>query len=272
MSYDYRYAKKWRLDRDRGIKRYIDPAPVVEHLEQLLASGLSKRSIAEAAAVSPSAITQLTRHAPKHITRPIATRILAVRPEHGHDRSAPRGFVPAIGARRRIRALQTIGHPAQAIADAAGVTTAVVHNISNQAGDWITAANRDAIHQAYDALWSTPGPSAKTRGIAAKRGWAPPLAWDDDSIDDPAATPDLGVDRATGRGRNQDDLLEDIEFLLDDEPLATTQQIADRLGYRDRTAIQNALRRAGRRDLLDQLARNADLAHPGQANRKDTAA
>ncbi|HEY1179351.1 MAG TPA: hypothetical protein VGF17_24615 [Phytomonospora sp.] len=265
MSYDYAYAKKWRLDRQRGITRYVDPAPTIAHVEQLLAAGLSKRAIAEAAGVSAQVITELTRHQPKHVTRTVAARILAVRVEHGHQRQAPRGFVPAIGARRRIRALQAIGHPAAAIAEAAGVTVNVVNNISVQAGDWITAANRDAIHRAYEQLWSTPGPSAKVRGIAAKRGWAPPMAWDDDTIDHPDAQPDLGVDRRTGRGRNQEDLVEDVEDLLRFEPLATAEQLAVRLGYADRSGVQNALDRAGRQDLLDHLARNARLHQEGTA-------
>ena len=37
----------------------------------------------------------------------------------------------------------------------------------------------------------TPGPSARIRGDALRRGWHSPLLWDDD-IDDPAARPARG--------------------------------------------------------------------------------
>jgi hypothetical protein len=35
------------------------------------------------------------------------------------------------------------------------------------------------------------GTSWKTRKLAEAEGWAPPLAWDDDTIDDPQAMPQL---------------------------------------------------------------------------------
>ena len=50
---------------------------------------------------------------------------------------------------------------------------------------------------------------------------------------------------------------EDVEFILDTDPAATIEQIAHRLGYRDKTGVANALRRAGRPDLIGRLARNA---------------
>lgn len=43
----------------------------------------------------------------------------------------------------------------------------------------------------------TPGPSNRVRARAARAGWAPPLAWDD-NIDDPDAVPDLGRTVETG--------------------------------------------------------------------------
>ena len=189
MTYDYRYTKKWRLDASRGIKRYTDATPAREHITNLLATGASKRAIAGAADISPTAITQLTEHGQRQVRTITAARILAVRPEHTHNRPTPDGFVPNIGTRRRIQALQVLGHSARDIGDAAGVTQSVVHNIISQAGDWISARNRTAILAAYATLWNQPGTSRKTATLASRKGWAPPLAWDDETIDDPAATP-----------------------------------------------------------------------------------
>ncbi|WP_076260842.1 hypothetical protein [Intrasporangium flavum] len=271
MSYDYHYTKKWRLDRERGIKRCVDSDPVKQHIERLLASGSSKRAIAAAAGVSPTTITALTRHEQGTITRTIAAKILAVRPARLHDRSGD-DFVPRVGVVRRLQALQAIGHTCEAIAEAAGATVPIIHNLMLQVGPYVSAMNRDRIHVAYEQLWDQPGRSDKIRRLAAKKGWAPPMAWDDDSIDDPAAIPQVVHDATRNGGRPIEYLLEDVEDLLRFDPLTTADRIAARLGYADRSGVQNALARAGRQDLLALLARNADLAHPGQANRKDTAA
>ncbi|WP_295694431.1 hypothetical protein, partial [Lapillicoccus sp.] len=58
--------------------------------------------------------------------------------------------------------------------------------------DRISARAWRQVRQVYDRLSMTPGPSPTARARAAARGYAPPLAWDDDTIDDPRALPDLG--------------------------------------------------------------------------------
>lgn len=258
MSYDYRYAKKWRLDRERGITRYVDPEPARCHIQELLALGVSKRAIAQAAGVSPTTITDLTKHNPKHVTRRIAAKILAATPAGLHQREGD-DFVPRIGVLRRLQALQALGHSAATIAAAAGVGTAVIHNLVNQRGPYVSAMNRDRVHAAYALLWDKPGRSQKVATMARTKGWVVPMAWDD--IDDPTATPDLGEPDDTRAVVHIDDL----EHLLTFDPLATAQNLADRLGV-TKDAIQQACRRHERQDLLDLLARNADLAHPGRGN------
>lgn len=125
----------------------------------------------------------------------------------------------------------------------------------NQSGDWVARSTHEAIAAMYDQLAMTPGPSTCTRNKAAKRGYAPPLAWDDGDLDNPDATPANGTDP----GRRKRVHLDDIEFLLGTEPMATVQWLADRLTV-DRSTIQGALARAGRTDLLQRLARNAEVA------------
>lgn len=77
--------------------------------------------------------------------------------------------------------------------------------------------------QVYDLLSMTPGRNERAKQEARKRGWAPPLAWDDDTIDDPDATPDLGERRA----RRRQDIAEDARFLAGTG--MTSQGIAARL-------------------------------------------
>ena len=42
--------------------------------------------------------------------------------------------------------------------------------------------------------------------------------------------------------------------------MLTAAQLAERLGYADRSGVQNALGRHGYRDLLDRLNRNQEMA------------
>ena len=255
---DPAWRKKWNLDRHRGHKRLVDAAPVRGHAYDLENLGMSRRSIAEAADVSATTITNLMNGHTATMQRSVANKVLAVRPEHILARTRPAGFVPAIGARRRIRALYAIGHTADTIAADLGVKPFAIRNIVNHPGRWIARTAHDDIVTAYERLWDVPGPSGHNRARAARWGWLPPMAWDDDTIDDPAATPDTG--EAGSRGST----VENVEWLLTEiDTIATVDQIAHRLGI-SVSGVQRALTRDGRRDLLDQLLRNAELAgHSG---------
>jgi hypothetical protein len=45
---------------------------------------------------------------------------------------------------------------------------------------------------AYHALAGHPGTSVRSLRRARLEGWAPPAAWDDETIDDPNGAPDFG--------------------------------------------------------------------------------
>jgi hypothetical protein len=99
------------------------------------------------------------------------------------------GDVPSVGAIRRVRALYALGHLNWVIAKEAGISRDAVCCLA--AGEWATLKVQadDGIRAAYDRLSMSTGTSWKTRNLAEQNGWAPPLAWDDDTIDDPAAEP-----------------------------------------------------------------------------------
>lgn len=91
----------------------------------------------------------------------------------------------------------------------------------------------------YEQRWQGPdghpGPTAR----AAREGWSPPLAWDDDTIDDPTASP-AGM-RPPGDSRD----LHAYADLLDIG--CTADEIAAHLGVsqmRARNTIQTRTRRA----------------------------
>lgn len=68
---------------------------------------------------------------------------------------------------------------------------------------------------------------------------------------------DLGV---SAPRRSNADTAEDVEWILTWHPWTTADILAERLGYRDPSGLQIALKRAGRGDLLEKLARNAQVA------------
>ena len=85
------------------------------------------------------------------------------------------------------------------------------------------------------------GPSAAAARRALARGWALPLAWDDDEIDDPAATPCLDS-RTTGFQVSLEVMLEDFEHTRGEHG-GNMRLAAERLGV-SRGALERALHRA----------------------------
>lgn len=114
--------------------------------------------------------------------------------------ASPLRFDPT-GTHRRIRALMRLGHSSATIAAAAGLHQRQISQIL-LCTTYVVSGTEAAIRRAYDRLSMTEGVSNRTRSRAVAAGWPPPLAWDENDIDDPAAEPyggeagldDLAVD------------------------------------------------------------------------------
>lgn len=104
-------------------------------------------------------------------------------------RSAPR-YIPAVGTRRRLRALAVLGWRWQDIGDRLGVTWQAVQIIALERRNRVHVDTARKVAVLYRELAEREGPSAETRKRALMKGWASPMQWDD--IDDPAAVPDDG--------------------------------------------------------------------------------
>jgi hypothetical protein len=101
-------------------------------------------------------------------------------------------YVDPTGTRRRLRALGAIGYPLRSLGVEIGWTSNLGRLIwGNQRVHRSTA---QLVKDAYERLSGTPGPSQRARKAAKRAGYAPPLAWDDDTIDDPDATPNFGAE------------------------------------------------------------------------------
>jgi hypothetical protein len=165
-----RYRKAYELDRARGVRRTLPAERPAAHVRQLLADGATVRGIADAAGVSAGVVSRLSRGAKDRVRRDVADKLLAITMADVRARRLATGFVPNVGARRRIQALLAIGWRHEDItaylAGAGTRTPMVLH----QRGDLITPRHprrgprrlRRAVHAAR-ALAPDPRPSPRSR-------------------------------------------------------------------------------------------------------------
>jgi transcriptional regulator with XRE-family HTH domain len=124
------------------------------------------------------------------------------------------------GSARRIQALIALGWTQQQIAARLGITVQRLNHLHlRQKFIYRTTAER--IRVLYDELSTQPGPSNYARTAAARLGYPPPLAWDDETIDDPAAKPaDWRRTDKPGGKVPLDDITHLASYGLSDEQIA----------------------------------------------------
>lgn len=245
--------KRLEIARARGIPTANQPAgPSADILRSLLAAGFRADSIGRAAGLSGPTIRNIARGEWSRVHRRSAARIRRLTPATVIAAQIPAGLVPTTGTARRIQALHWMGWRHSDITDRAGF--AAGHILSRT---HITAHKHRVICAIYDELWDTQGPSAESATRARRSGWAPPMAWDDDTIDDPTAAPAAPGSRRRGLD------LDEVATLA--ARGWTSSQIAVRLAT-TADAITLAARRAGRTELTAVLVRNhrhRDQTMPG---------
>lgn len=190
----------------------VDAAPVREHVETLLASGLGWKRIAELTDVGNTAISQLiygrkgSNKDPRkgeqlqRVSRAKAEKILALQPSLEHLRDG--ALVPSVGTHRRIQALVVNGWSLQRIGERIGVHRSNMTSLMHRGQ--VEKRTHDAVVALFDELWRTPAPAeswheksaaTRARNYAVARRWLPALAWDDPDTDrEPPAGAELGED------------------------------------------------------------------------------
>jgi DNA-binding CsgD family transcriptional regulator len=104
-----------------------------------------------------------------------------------------RGFRDATGTRRRIQALVALGWTQNQLGQRLGASRSVVSQLARgRTYPQVEHATAERVTLLYEHLSGTPGPSEQARARARRAGYAPPCAWDEHTIDDPAAGPDYG--------------------------------------------------------------------------------
>lgn len=158
--------------------------------------------------------------------------------------------VPIIGPMRRIQALAAMGWTSDAIAAESGINRRDIDRIRVGETPSVNRAMAIKVARLYDRLSMTPPPSTRgsraARGHALRQGWAPPLAWDEGEIDNPAASPQTGDRRRKGA------TIEEIAWCIEGGE-TNPEAIAGRVGIAP-TSVKDLLHKAGRHDLVARLS------------------
>jgi transcriptional regulator with XRE-family HTH domain len=239
---------------------------VREHIKALGDYGIGLKRIAKMANVSNSTLGKIiygdrTRNcAPRsRVERRVAEAVLAIKPDLkllGNTVA-----VDGTGTRRRIQALITIGWSQSRLAARLGMTPGNFGKMFNSANVQAETARR--VKDMYDELWNQPQIGTDQRSkisanramnYAKARGWVPPLAWDDETIDDPDATPS---ERGETNFIHAEDRMETIEFLL--ETGCGQGELVTRAGYKSLKALEKACYRQQRNDLVYRVKRIREM-------------
>lgn len=248
--------------------------PIRDHINLLIQAGVSDRSISEASGVSRTTIRAIMRgrnerggQINKSTTKEVAAAILALKPTT--KILGDNCFTDATGTRRRIQALATIGWPQSRIAARIGIRPSNIVTLLGQ--ERVTVRMAKTVQGVYDQLWDQQpttttsyeaGAVRRSITLSKRKGWAPPMAWDDDTIDNPNTLPELGETQ-----RKRETIADDVAFMHSTG--STRDEIADRLGQGSWKSLEKQLQRIGRHDLVNLVKTdsrdNARHARKGHA-------
>ena len=192
----------------------------------------------------------------------IAKRRYAKKLAYDHNQGRPR-LVDATGSHRRIRALVALGWRYEDMGRLVGRGKNWAGNIVHETS--ITRANAETVDRVYQQLSMKLGPSELLRTKARNWGWQPPLAWDDETMDNPAAKPyspepyqrirrrddarpleEIKAEREARRDEDRAAFVAEVELLLATDTVESTTR---RLGYKRPDGVSSRLYDCGRHDL-----------------------
>lgn len=223
-----------------------------EHVRLLLERGLCLQEIARQGEVASRTIERLMHGS--RIEVGTQTRILTVT---GWERLATttvgRRHVDGTGTRRRLQALAARGWTALRLAEHHTATRQKIRQtLLSTDIDPVTAEFARSVIRLYDDLWDhdppCPDGAALARAEAAARGWPPPMAWDDEDLDDPMARPPSTCEPTQGH-LHLEDLEDCVSWGLGPGDAAERLHVSI-------DAVEACTRRAKRPDIMTRLRSN----------------
>lgn len=186
-----RADKEGWVRRSRGISGEVPVTTASEHVRMLIDSGRTITGIAEETGLDWDTVQRVLNRTRDSILRSTSEKLLTVKPLPDDE-----ALTDSTGTVRRVRALIAVGHSQQTLSDEVGCAFTYVTSLAYGRRPTVTMALARSVKQAYDKLSMTMGSSVRGRLKARRLGWHGPLAWDDDTIDNPAAIPHPLVDHA----------------------------------------------------------------------------
>jgi hypothetical protein len=131
----------------------------------------------------------------KRIAPERAQALLAV--QATMDTLALGAVMDATGTRRRLQALSANGWAAALLAERLNRPASAIRR--NRRSPTVLVVNAREIRDLYEAMWDELPPMttsgqkssvARVKQHAKRLGWAPPMAWDDETMDHPDAQPE----------------------------------------------------------------------------------
>lgn len=193
-----------QVHRDKAYGRhepFVDATATREHILNLHAAGVPLKTIARQAGIGDGTLLRLLyedvnrgRPRTRRVRRETERRVLAVKPSI--EILNPGSRIDATGSRRRLQALITRGWSMSEVARRVPISVTTLNE--TLVGGQVTVAYARLIRAVYDELWDQNPPAGtpqqkasitKSLRRAQSAGYAPPLAWGEQTIDDPDAVP-----------------------------------------------------------------------------------
>lgn len=214
---------------------FVDATPVTNRISALKTAGYSWTELAKLTGLSEPALKLVgTWTVQNTVCLDTHHRVMAVPLPTGIV--SGRGVLPAVGTQRRIQALMAIGWTQADLARECGFSgQKIVSDLLNRRQS-VLSETAFRVCEVFNRLQMTPGSSEVLRKRARGWGWPVPLAWDEDSMDDPNTKPSSG-------GRVRVSAAERITELQDDLGITNINDIASRLGIKD-TSVERAIQRS----------------------------
>lgn len=189
-----RKQKRNNLLRTTGRPGTVLAHRAAAHLAKFRQAGFQDPEIIAMLPVGRNTFYRIMRGEP--LTRGTEQKILAVPAPPALREIRTLAAVDATGTHRRLKALMWLGWPSRVLAQRMGVHEAWTSR-SFSSRTRVTQAVEARVRVLYDGWWNVQpervgvdaGEAEDTRVYARVQGWHGPLAWDDDTIDDPKALP-----------------------------------------------------------------------------------
>lgn len=197
-------SARWQARRRRMIaygqwEPFVDAEPVREHLREVMAAGMPISAVSERLGLPYESSLQHVLYGRgdcgpgQKERRETAELVLSFWPSLTDF--PDRARIDSTGTRRRMQALAVLGWPRFLMAQQIGMSETAFRKGCRR--ERVTARLARGVASLYDAWWDqdplehgVPAQTvARVRADAARDGFHGPLAWDDDTIDDPRVMP-----------------------------------------------------------------------------------